>query len=192
MSEPHATEPQRRHLDTAFAKHTLLHVCYVCPPCSATESVFIVRRRNGGARRILGMLVCTARIAGAAALLCALLSSPEKARGSSRKVLTDGLSRPSFRFHATCSFAGSRKVSTRRVAKNLPTRASNILCGVRQLCQVKLSQRQMCQVELSHAVSQTSPCCEKRQFNLAHLSHSESHPATACAGCRGSARDPHR
>lgn len=101
------------------------------------------------------MLACTARIAGAAALLCALLSSPEKARGSSRKVFTDGLSRPSFRFHATCSFAGSRKASTRRVTNNLPTRASNILRGVRQLCQVKLSQRQMCQVKLSHAVSQT-------------------------------------
>lgn len=39
----------------------------------------------------------------------------------------------------------------------------------RQMCQVR---RQLCQVKLSHAVSQTSPCCEKRQFNLAHLSHS--------------------
>ena len=29
MSEPHATEPQRRHLDTAFAKHALLHACDV-------------------------------------------------------------------------------------------------------------------------------------------------------------------
>lgn len=76
---------------------------------------------------------------------CASFPSPEKARGSSRKVFIDGLSRPSFRLHATCSFAGLRKVSTRRVAKYLPTRASNILCGVRQLCQVKLS----------HAVSQT-------------------------------------
>lgn len=150
------------------------------------------------------MLVCTAHIAGAAALLCALLSSPEKARGSSRKVFTDGLSRPSFRFHATCSFAGSRKASTRRVTNNLPTRASNILCGVRQLCQVKLSQRQMCQVKLSHAVSQTGfvakrdsltwhicliqrrSTCRCRRFR------SESHPAASCAGCRGSARDPHR
>lgn len=120
------------------------------------------------------MLVCTAHIAGAAALLCALLSSPEKARGSSRKVFTDGLSRPSFRFHATCSFAGSRKASTRRVTNNLPTRASNILCGVRQLCQVKLSQRQMCQVKLSHAVW--------RQLNLAHLSHST--PPSTCSSLR--------
>lgn len=72
-----------------------------------------------------------------------------------------------------------------------------ITTNVRQMCRVKLSQKQMCRVKLSHAVW--------RQLNLAHLSHStppstrrctlfspESHPAAACVGCRGSARDPHR
>ena len=102
----------------------------------------------------------------------ALRFLPRKSSRLESEGFINGPSRPSFRFHTACSFAGSRKASTRRVTNNLPTRASNILCGVRQLCQVKLSQRQLCQVKLSHAVSQTSPCCEKRQFNLAHLSHS--------------------
>lgn len=128
---------------------------------------------------------------------CASFPSPEKARGSSRKVFIDGLSRPSFRLHATCSFAGSRKVSTRRVAKYLPTRASNILCGVRQLCQVKLSQRQMCQVKLSHAVSQTGLVAKRDSLTwhicliqrrrlpvVAWHFNPESHPAAAYAGCR--------
>ena len=91
------------------------------------------------------MLACTARMAGRPPTFVRRFLPRNKLETRVGRFFTDGLSRPSFRFHATCSFVGSRKASTRRVTNNLPTRASNILRGVRQ----------MCQVELSHAVSQT-------------------------------------
>ena len=101
------------------------------------------------------MLACTARIAGRPRSFVHRFLPGKK----SSSLETEGFYRWAEQTELLVRhgplFAGSRKASTRRVTNNLPTRASNILCGVRQLCQVKLSQRQMCQVKLSHAVSQT-------------------------------------